>query len=295
MTEVYSNTFDDQCCYDLYPEGTRETWVRESDVFVSGPGFNDARRHDSEIFQEMADWLMVAHEQQIKIKQIVYLCSITSLELHLKYERLRVVESICGKPFLKLLKIVIAGWQHEHFDYSIGFIQKLYNENKLANELTSNGAHFFVDDGRKDWVFDVLYDGEKADGHTNLKLQRQLTDERLSLSDTSAGRCLRNEILLEYQDMFNKLEEPMKSIGDIERYRERCTRIKAETTCFDIDLSMLQGPIYIVELKAQLETERDTNRRLVEENEGLKNVLGKKVEVPGMPKDSGQPMSVEES
>jgi hypothetical protein len=201
------------------------------------------------------------------------------------------VESICGKPFLKLLKIVIAGWQHEHFDYSIGFIQKLYNENKLANELTSNGAHFFVDDGRKHWVFDVLYGGEEADGHTNLKLQRELTDERLSLSDTSAGRCLRNEILLEYQDMFNKLEEPMKSIGDIERYRERCTRIKAEIKCFDINLSMHQGPIYIVELKAQLETERDTNRRLVEENEGLKNELGKMVEVPGMLKDSGKPIS----
>jgi hypothetical protein len=81
----------------------------------------------------------------------------------------------------------------------------------------------------------------------------------------------------------------MKSTGDIKRHRERCTRIKAETTCFDIDLSILQGPTYIAELKAQLETERDTNCRLVEENKGLGNELGKMVEASGMPQDSGQP------
>lgn len=68
MIKVYSNTFDSNCCYDLYPEGTRETWVQRRDVFVSGPGFNDAHSCDSELFKEMAERLMVAHEQQIKIK-----------------------------------------------------------------------------------------------------------------------------------------------------------------------------------------------------------------------------------
>jgi hypothetical protein len=72
MIEVYEDLFDPECCYDLYPEGTRETWVRERDVFVSGPGFNDAHRHDSEIFQEMADWLMVAHDQADSIPVLYY-------------------------------------------------------------------------------------------------------------------------------------------------------------------------------------------------------------------------------
>lgn len=92
------------------------------------------------------------------------------------------MESICGEPFLKHYKILIARWQHGHFDHSIEFIQGLYNGNKLANEFTSNGVHFFFDDGSQGWVFEVLYDGEDAKGYANLKLQQQLTDKKLSLS-----------------------------------------------------------------------------------------------------------------
>lgn len=168
--------------------------TRDCDVcFVDTPGFDDTYKDDTQILELIANWLLKTYQAGTKLSGVLYLHSITANRMpHSAVRTLDIFQKICGRDAFSTTGLVTTHWDHVASQPGYDATECEKKEKDLCETFWKP----LVDLGSKPLRFhnthisawDVVRSlplEQKV-----LLIQREMGDEHLRLSETTAGRTL---------------------------------------------------------------------------------------------------------
>jgi hypothetical protein len=214
---------------------------------IDTPGFNDTFRSESEVLQDIANWLDNAYRNlKIKLTGIIYMQTITDRRFSgANLRNLKMFKDLCGPEPMRNVVLVTTGWGTAERS---GDLEKATaNETQLCTDkefwlsLINKGSRTARFEDTKDSALQIIL--SIADHNPELlKIQRELVDENRNLIDTSAGHTVNEEM--------KKLEE---------KYEAELSQIRKEMEearqAHDVEVQEA-----LAESKLQIERYRDEAR-----------------------------------
>jgi hypothetical protein len=159
-------------------------------VIIDTPGFDDPKRSDSEVLNEISRMLSAQYQLKIPLKGIIYLHRITDVRVSRgDMNALRIFRKICGEQALSNVLLVTTRWGE--VDESIGAQrEKELRQDFWACMESCPMYRFFGDKGSAMGIVSQLL------GKANivLEIQRELVEEQMPLNETSAGSAVSHDI-----------------------------------------------------------------------------------------------------
>lgn len=189
---------------------------------IDTPGFDEAKRSDSEILTEIARLLAAQYQLGVELKGVIYVHRITDIRYTGSAVRsFEICKKICGDSPLKNVLLVTSRWSD--VDEETGSQREgELRENFWAYMLNkgSNMSRFHGDRGSAVVLLSQLL----AKDSTVLDLQRQLVDERMELKDTTAGSYVNDnleDLKAQYQKELLSLEKLRQDLLEEDRAMKR--------------------------------------------------------------------------
>lgn len=159
---------------------------------IDTPGFDDSMMTDEATFEELAYWLVEAHQRGLQLNGIVYLHRITDRRFNGSARRaLLMLEAICGEEAMRGVVIATTMWDL----VSTGEVERAWarHEELRANFFANVLAH----GGRLEPLIAVRSVARRVIGHIlgraerlTLTFQKEFVDEGSTLEQTTAGKVL---------------------------------------------------------------------------------------------------------
>ncbi|KAF9450883.1 hypothetical protein P691DRAFT_638001, partial [Macrolepiota fuliginosa MF-IS2] len=157
-------------------------------IFLDTPGFDDTYKTDTQILEQIADWLRKTYEAGVKLSGILYLHRITDNRItNTALRNLDMFQHLCGSSALSNVILVTTNWdQLETVDDGI----------RNEEELRSNYWQPLLEGGSKMLRFECtrssawnIVNSLPMD-QKSLAIQREMVDENKPLSQTSAAQSM---------------------------------------------------------------------------------------------------------
>ncbi|KAF1830684.1 hypothetical protein BDW02DRAFT_650469 [Decorospora gaudefroyi] len=167
------------------------------------PGFNDSQRSDSETLQELAYWLTVAYERNIKLSGLVYLHCIRNNRFSGSAVRaLDAFKEMCGEEAFCGVVLATTMW-----DTVSGSDNELAKAEKRHAEIHEKVRHNILQHGGRTVRLSAVEVDAKnilehiisKDRRLTLAFQQQLVDENRLIHETDAGQVLFRPLRERYQ------------------------------------------------------------------------------------------------
>jgi hypothetical protein len=195
---------------------------------IDTPGFDDTRRKDSDILQEIAFWLEQARQRDYKIAGIIYVHSILTPRLQgSALQGLKVFKEMCGASTFSGVVLATSHWDAVHpqgqaWTRAVARQQELISNPSYFGDIMSNGGQALaILPNDQNTAFSVIDRVLARQNTLTLKLQRELIDEAKALRDTGAGMILfsRHEELLKF--IGSKMDEITRELKDALRQQNQ--------------------------------------------------------------------------
>ncbi|ORY19538.1 P-loop containing nucleoside triphosphate hydrolase protein [Clohesyomyces aquaticus] len=191
-------------------------------LLVDTPGFDEAKRSDSEILSEIAEILSAQYAVGVELKGIIYLHRITDIRFTRgAVKTLDIFKKICGDLALKNVLLVTSRWGE--VDEDLG--------SKRERELRENFWAYMLHKGSTLTRFHGDKPGAAAlmsqllsKDTVVLDLQRDLVDEGRNLDQTSAGQYVDDGLekkMREYERAIADLDQMKRELMEEDRAMKR--------------------------------------------------------------------------
>jgi len=198
-------------------------------LVIDTPGFDEAKRSDSEILTEIARLLSAQYELGVELKGIIYVHRITDIRYgRAAAKTFEIFKKICGEKPLKNVLLVTSRWT-DGVDEKLGSQREgELKENFWAYMLDkgSNMSRFYGDhDSAVMLVSQLLIKDSVV-----LELQRDLVDRGKQLNETAAGAYVNDnleDLKTEYRKELASLEKLREDLI-LEQDRTRRRRIQKD-------------------------------------------------------------------
>ncbi|KAG0641240.1 hypothetical protein HOY80DRAFT_999485 [Tuber brumale] len=163
-------------------------------TLVDTPGFDDTNRSDAEVLREIADWTSATCRENRLLSGIIYLHPITHSRMGgSALKNLRMFQSLCGQEFLKNVFLTTTQWSN--VDPAEGGVR----ENSLRNGdfwggLVDRGATIQRFHGTRESGLELIR-GLMPNERKLLDIQDQMVNQRLTLLEANAGKCINEELI----------------------------------------------------------------------------------------------------
>ncbi|KAK3341819.1 P-loop containing nucleoside triphosphate hydrolase protein [Lasiosphaeria hispida] len=167
-------------------------------VLVDTPGFDDTQRSDVEVLRELATWLKMTYENNIKLDGIIYMHRITDVRMQgSAAKNLLMFKKLCGDSALSRVILATTRW-----------------EEMALNPMTADDREKELKDTESFWGF-MVKKGSKMQRHYNnrdsalklinhylpgegnagsLGIQDEMVRDKKGLSQTEAGQELERDL-----------------------------------------------------------------------------------------------------
>ncbi|KAJ6014639.1 hypothetical protein N7540_009230 [Penicillium herquei] len=185
-------------------------WKGRRIYLIDTPGFNDTDRSDIDTLGIFATYLGASHANGVRLHGIIMLHPITSNRMSGSTIRnIEMTKAMCGFKFYDNFAIATTMWPESSLNDEMTILEnreaELVNEERFFGALISKGATYFRhNDKEPTSVLDeeasaqliVSHLIEKSDKFIPevLQLQREITEQRKSLGETTAGIILTGEL-----------------------------------------------------------------------------------------------------
>lgn len=180
---------------------------------IDTPGFDDTNRTDSEILQEISRVLAAQYELGIQLKGVFYLHRVSDIRFSgSSMKTLKIFTQICGVAALKSVTLVTTRW--DQVDESTGATRERELRDNFWAYMVSQGSKMARFHGDRDSAISLV-SGLLGKPSIVLALQRELVEEGKTLSQTSAGAIVNDdltEMKQQYQQQLAELEEVRRSL-----------------------------------------------------------------------------------
>lgn len=176
---------------------------------IDTPGFDDTRRSDADILQEISFWLVRSYEMGIRLSAIIYLHRIIDLRIPGSAVRgLRIFKEMCGAENFHGVTMATTFWDRvDDFDRARERELELRQNPHFWNELVEGKCTSRALTVGKTSAIELITAIAQSKKRLALKMQRQLVDEKLPIHQTDAGKVLQQFWFEEKGELHKKLEE----------------------------------------------------------------------------------------
>ncbi|KAG0013604.1 hypothetical protein BGZ80_010968 [Entomortierella chlamydospora] len=202
-------------------------------TLVDTPGFDDTSRSDTEILENIATWLAKMHCH--KVCGVIYMHSVLDDRMRgSSYKNLRMFEKICGKEVLKNVVMLTNRWGH--IDEKTACDREKELADKFLKMYLTAGCRMMRYRTKDDLL--RIVEGFLNISPTLLGIQKEMVDERKSVSETSAGALAGAAVNMsaELEQVRKKLDATLKA--DTEKYNKQ--RLEQQQALKKVEASYTQ-------------------------------------------------------
>ncbi|KAM3511446.1 hypothetical protein MY11210_004938 [Beauveria gryllotalpidicola] len=177
---------------------------------IDTPGFNDTTRSDTEVLGTLAAYLGASYANGVRINGVIILHPITDNRMSGSGKRtVDIIRAICGFTTYDNVAIATTKWPATPSPTEAGILESREAELKFNEDffgdLVSGGAEMFRYSQARAGYCDIEVASaqdivshliQQSDIHTTpvLQLQREIVDQNLAISHTTAGEMVNTEL-----------------------------------------------------------------------------------------------------
>jgi hypothetical protein len=181
---------------------------------IDTPGFDDTRRSDADILQEVSFWLVRSYETGIRLSAIIYLHRIIDLRIPGSAVRgLRIFKEICGAENFHGVAMATTFWDRvDDFDTARERELELHKNPQFWKDLVEGKCTSRALTAGKTSAIELVTAIAQSKKRLTLKMQRQLVDEKLRIHETDAGKVLQQFWFGEKGDLYTEFEQTRQDL-----------------------------------------------------------------------------------
>ncbi|PUU74173.1 hypothetical protein B9Z19DRAFT_1001545 [Tuber borchii] len=163
-------------------------------TLVDTPGFNDTNRSDMEVLKEITDWTSESYRKERLLSGIIYLHPITHTRLEgSALKNLRMFRNLCGQKVLGNVFLTTTQWSN------VNLREAELRENRLRSQdfwggLIGKGATLQRFHGTRESGLELIHK-LMSNIPKPLDIQDQIVKQNMTLLETSAGKCINEELI----------------------------------------------------------------------------------------------------
>lgn len=190
---------------------------------IDTPGFDEAKRTDSEILTEIAKLLSAQYQLGVELKGIIYIHRITDVRYTgSAVKTFQIFQKICGEKPLKNVLLVTSRWSAD-LDEETGSQREGELKENFWAYMLDRGSHMSRFYGDRDSAI-MLISQLLVKDSVVLDLQHELVDKRKQLKDTTAGSYVNDsleDVKVEYQKELASLVKLKEELLEEDRATKR--------------------------------------------------------------------------
>jgi hypothetical protein len=194
-------------------------------ALLDTPGFDDTYRTDAEVLEGVADFLSATYKNNVRLSGIVYLQRITDPRMtHGGRGNLIIFRALCGDDPLRKVVLATTFWSEMvNKERALEHEEELRTNPDYWGDMLSKKATMTRFDDTQESALKILRSLLVKEEKISLKIQQEMIDQDLDLSQTTAGEFLNKEL----KAMAEKYER------DLERYKQE---MQAALAAHDVEL-----------------------------------------------------------
>ncbi|KAF1834618.1 hypothetical protein BDW02DRAFT_497877 [Decorospora gaudefroyi] len=161
---------------------------------VDTPGFNDTHKSETEVLQDIAQWLKESYEGDTRLNGIIYLHSISNVRMEGSALRnLKMFRQLCGEKPLKNVILATTFWSEVAKEDALRREEQLRMVPEFWGDMLDHGSTMkrLVDQSSALEIVSLLIKKPQI----TLQIQQELVEDNRSLLDTAAGQAVNEELL----------------------------------------------------------------------------------------------------
>ncbi|KAK4442920.1 P-loop containing nucleoside triphosphate hydrolase protein [Podospora aff. communis PSN243] len=249
-----------------FQHGNKKVWL------VDTPGFDDTKRADIDVLEDLAGWLMTATKNNLKLVGIVHLHRITDVRLGgVAYKDLKMFQKLCGKDSFPSVVLGTTMWP----------ANPTVNDYNREKELRTTFYQEMIDDGAvmmrvmntKGSALEAVLgfiDQPDLPEPMVLAIQKELGQPGATLIDTAAGRQLEEEKIKIREVFEQRLQDNEKRLARaMEAKNEEMVQMRISQ---QDELRELLKAAEKKEEEARIRMQEDWNKKVEEKDRQLEDL-----------------------
>ncbi|CAN9088881.1 unnamed protein product [Alternaria alternata] len=177
---------------------------------IDTPGFDDSNRTDADVLRDIAGFLGVAYQKNIRLSGLVYCHRIIDPRMQGSAQRnFHMFRDLCGEDCYRQIALITTHWAYVPPTIGTAREKELIDTEKFWGYMYRKGSHILrhVSDTDRSSAMTILAELIRGDRKVTLDIQREMS-EGLGLEQTSAGKRLNADII----EMRKKHREDLKAL-----------------------------------------------------------------------------------
>ena len=183
---------------------------------IDTPGFDDTNKSDVDVLIELAGWLKMAYENNIKLSGIIYLHRITDDKMQGSAKKnLFMFKKLCGQNALKNVILATTKWEEVGEEKGYEREKELKSTEEFWGWMVKNGSQVQRHYNNKESAMRLIgtYTSTKRTEMT-LDIQKEMVTNGKSLNQTQAGRALDGELQKQRENFEKELRDTRQMMKD---------------------------------------------------------------------------------
>ncbi|KAJ7745774.1 P-loop containing nucleoside triphosphate hydrolase protein [Mycena metata] len=211
-------------------------------TLIDTPGFDDTSRSDTEILTQIASFLATTYESGKKLAGIIYLHRISDVRMGgISTRNFKMFRQLCGDSTLKNVCIVTNMWGEVGREVGEAREAELASDDRFFKPVLDKGARLLRHDNDIASAQAILHYliGNQPRA---LRIQRELVDQGMEISQTSAGEELNRELAEQIKRHKAEMAVLQQEMKEAIREKDEETRkeLEIETKKLQAEMSRVQ-------------------------------------------------------
>ncbi|KAG7092042.1 hypothetical protein E1B28_008423 [Marasmius oreades] len=179
---------------------------------IDTPGFDDTNKSDADVLKEIALYLAESYKNGIQLSGVLYLHRITDNRVSgVTRRNMMMFQQLCGFNAMSNVIIVTTMWQKlENQDEGARREQQLGAKSIFLKQALEGGAQLIRHPQNTKESARAVISKLLAKDPVTLQIQKEMVDEKKTLTESAAGSYLNNEL----REQIKKHEEELKNLRE---------------------------------------------------------------------------------
>jgi hypothetical protein len=197
------------------------------------------------VLEDIAKWLGESYEQDIKLHAVMYLHRITDNRLGgVALRNLVMFKKLCGPDFFPRVCLITTRWDEVSTSDGIRREEEMIKTDEFWGRMVEGGAYVLRHDGSEKsamHILDQVLQNHAHDKPSILKVQHELVNEHLRLSETAAGRTFEAELIKQREEHQRQIKQLQKDMQELLEMNERKAADETEKVKNDLERRIQQS------------------------------------------------------
>ncbi|KAK4222015.1 P-loop containing nucleoside triphosphate hydrolase protein [Podospora fimiseda] len=180
-------------------------------TLIDTPGFDDSERSDSEILEQVAQYMTTTYQQGIKLTGIILLQPINQPRLQgSELKRTRLFKKLLGEDAYKRVIIATTMWDGIPEAEALSRQHQRETRHEVWGDMVAAGAKVIRHDDTPESARSIIQTLTSYKSPVELQIQRELISNGGSVIETSAGRQLNADLT----ETINKMSREIRGLQE---------------------------------------------------------------------------------